>query len=91
MNLYKNLNDIPFQFRQYEHRNNQGQKDSQKENIPSEFTELKINSQSTSKEIPKNTSEKKINEITNQSLNCQMDIKDKIFIFLILLIFFDAL
>ncbi len=70
MNSCGNLNDIPIQFRQFEHTNNTSEKNVSKENINTD--NLKI------------TSEK-------QSIQAQLNAKDKIFIFLILAIFFEAL
>ena len=54
MNLYKNLNDIPFQFRQYERKKNH----TKKEDIPSESENIKIEAQNISINTPQNTSEK---------------------------------
>jgi len=79
MNLYKNLNDIPIQFRQYEDKINTSKEDNN--NISIEANNTKKDKTNVFEKIP---------EQSNIS-NCRIDIKDKLFIFLILAIFFDAL
>ncbi|MCI8805896.1 MAG: hypothetical protein HFE59_08420 [Clostridiales bacterium] len=78
MNLCKNLNDIPMQFRQYENRRKE-------EHIPP-------NTRNTEKTIEEIKKEIKLENIQTKSPypnQNTLNLKDKIFIFLIITIFFD--
>lgn len=91
MTLYKNLNDIPFQFRQYEQKKSNIESEYAKQNISSEKNDKETEIQNKTLDNTTDTKEKKEAKITSQNSNCQISVKDKIFIFLILAIFFDAL
>ena len=78
MNSCKNLNDIPIQFRQYENTKNYCKEENISQN--------------------KKHTEKKIKEIKSENFQVQpqinqnsLNLKDRIFIFLIIAIFFDVL
>lgn len=77
MNLYKNLNDIPIQFRQYE---NSHKEEHISQNTKKTLGEIK-------KEIQSENIQTNSPHINQNTLNS----KDKIFIFLIITIFFDIL
>lgn len=93
MNLYKNLNDIPFQFRQFESNENNTNEKANEENIniESNITKKDINAITESNIVKKDTNVFEKKTIQSLNSNCQMNKKDKLFILLILSIFFDVL